>query len=208
MNLYKFFGLSATIVREIDWPAYSKFCHLVDEWLSKNPVIRSRNPHIYIHKVSFESKQVHFRVRGIENRVSSIHLSVMVNPNQRRRDGIRFINNEFGFRLWQTSNAKHNFSSYKNVYSLNGSQLLDATLFEEYLATIVDPSVPKRDRKVGIAVTATATQSYMPTLKNVQDAVTTSKFEFNLDSDVRMPVQSIIPLRPSNSGLAASPGSV
>ncbi len=183
-QLDRFFGLRVEVVREIDPQIYSAVTVLFTQWLNKNPPLKEKHPDLYIHKVIFDIEPKHFAISGIENRVSSLHLSIGVNERQQHKEGIKFINDNFGHRI--SPNVKHTFSPYKNTYLLEGTQLPNTSHFEEYLATVVFERVPERERKVKFIMTAHATAAYgFQTLKNVRLPVVT-KLDFNLDRDVQL----------------------
>lgn len=178
-QLDRFFGLSIYIVREIDSAGYSDFVNTFSNWLKSNPALIESGLQLYIHRMNFDIEPTHFRVAGIENRVSSLAVSVEI--SSKLRGTMRFINHKVGHRLWPT--VQHQFGEYRNVYRIDGRNLRNATHFEEYLATVVQKRISEEDRKVKFVVTADATPSYREIIKNV-DVVT--KFDFKLSRDVEL----------------------
>ena len=183
-QIHRFFGLTVQIVREIDASSYTELMDTFKKWLEQNQNIEGSRPELYIHKLAFDITPSKFKVVGIENRVQTLRITVAINPQQRKKKTMKFINDKVGHRLQPA--IKHKFGMYENWYELSGKQLTTSGHFEEYLATAILKNVPERDRKVTCAISAAPTATYgVQTLKNIEGPVVTS-LNFPLRKDVQL----------------------
>lgn len=183
-KLKKYFGMTVSIVREVDSASYTQLTSTLRRWLDEHPDIKALRPELYVHKITFDIARNKFKVQGIENRVSSLRVSVAINPKQRQDKSMKFINHKVGHRL--RPEVSHNHGDYENWYELKGEQLTSPTHFEEYLATLVLKPLSVNDRKVKFILSAQATPAYKSeNLKNVKVPVVT-KMDFPLNRDVQL----------------------
>lgn len=183
-QLELYFGLTVRVVREVSPSNYKGLLTVFKKWLHDNPDIKRQEPELYIHRLQFEIAATKFKIPGIENRLSALTVSVAINPKQRKKGTMRFINHRIGHRLSPT--VQQSLGDFDNHYTLSGAHLTQANHFEEYLATVVVKSVSRNDRKVKFTLSAQATPSYKAdTLKNVDLPVVT-KLDFRLNKDVQL----------------------
>ncbi len=165
-NLDTFFGLQAATSSEIDVARYVSILKALPGCPTSIP------DDVHIHLIRFRIRSVHFGTEGLDARLDNLKISVKVNKKQEDNRSIILCNKIIGNPI---NSVHHQFSEFRNDYTVKSEHLVGNELFDEYVVTKVGDNVRLDDRKLSIVMIGHPLPSYRK-FRNARPIKTATSF--------------------------------
>lgn len=181
-NTTKFFGLSVAVRSELDLPTLEYMKTLLDQQLKTQNTTIPPDARVYIKHLVVSFTEKHFKVSGIENRLSYLGVDVSITKLARESGKITLI--DLGCKVDPSIDVKRH-SSYLN-YKLPAPYISKNGQYCDYVAIIVRSGCKEKHKQLQVRATAHATPQYAQRLKNVPNGNAVTGMTFNLTQEVQL----------------------
>lgn len=181
-QIIKWYGLSLDVAPYVNVNAYGEFRDKLIQHLKTLPNIDLKNVEVYINQLEIETRPSKYGDSRLEQRVSNLDVSIETLKSAKERALIWFLNKDLPIKM--NPDIEVRARAHKISYSLSGEYCANHRQYTDYVATAVKHDCPAKFRKLIIAGTAHATDSYGKIVKNIRPA--TTKIVFGLTAECQL----------------------